>query len=94
MSCATELTILFYVCSLSVMHHPRCVINNKGTNEVISSNTTLFITSGSAQLHVSVTNIRHRQVVRRSCRIAISYMCSAVWFVWGGVCTGRDIANV
>ena len=67
----------------------------------ISSNTTLFIsrilgitTIGSAQLHVSATNIRHRQVVHRTYRIAISHMCSAIWRVWGGVCMGRDLACI
>jgi hypothetical protein len=64
----------------------------KAINGIISSNTTLFITSGSAQLHVSATIIRHRQVVHRSGWTAISYMCSAIWMVWGELCVGRDIA--
>jgi hypothetical protein len=61
----------------------------------MSSNTTLFIsrifgitTIGSAQLHISTTNIRHRQVVHRNYRIAVSHMCSAIWSVWVGVCRG------
>jgi hypothetical protein len=76
------------------MRHSHCVIHDKGTKEVTSSNTTLFITIRSAQLHVSATNIRHRHVVHRSCRIDISYMCCAIWNVCGGVCAGRDLAKV
>jgi hypothetical protein len=51
-------------------------------------------TIGSAQLNVSATNIRHRQVVHRNYRIDISNMCSAIWRVWGEVCKGRDVACV
>jgi hypothetical protein len=63
----------------------------------IPSNTTLLIsrilgntTIGSAQPHVSATNIRHCQVVHRTYRIAISHMCSAIW----RVCMGRDLACI
>jgi hypothetical protein len=49
------------------MCRPRCVVNNKGTNEnnVVKHNS--FIKRGSVQLHVSATNVRHHQVVYRSC---------------------------
>jgi hypothetical protein len=49
-------------------------------------------TNGAAQLHVSANNIRHRQVLHITYRVAISRMCSAIWVVWGGVCMGRDLA--
>jgi hypothetical protein len=67
------------------------LLNTKVSNEVYTViNTALFIsrilgitTIGSAQLHVSATNIRHRQVVHRTYRIAtrISHMCDAIWRV-------------
>jgi hypothetical protein len=63
----------------------------KTINGIVSSNTTLFITGGSAQLHVLVTIIHYHQVVHRSCWIAISYMCSAIWMVWGRLCVGQDL---
>jgi hypothetical protein len=63
----------------------------KAINGIVSSNTTLFITSGSAQLYVSATIICHHQVVHKFCWIATSCTCSAIWMVWGGLCVGRDV---
>jgi hypothetical protein len=83
------------------MHHPRHVNDDRGVMRYISSNTTLFIsrmvgitTTGSAQLHVSATNIRHRQVVHRTYRLAISHMCGVIWRVWDGVGMERDLACI
>jgi hypothetical protein len=76
------------------MHHACCIVSNKGTNEVISSNTTLFITNGSTQLHVSATKICHHHVVgvHRAYRIDISHMCIAIGILLGGVHMGCDLA--